>query len=313
MEINTLYHWICFIFCLGLAAGGVLVIFRRKEYRLYPAFRNLQYYLVLMYTFGFYALWSQILLRNLFFGVMQPDTLAALVRFLILMSVPFLLIGKLMLVLWTVHVVNRPVRSYLIPSLIPLLLLSLLAFSGQGDFWTLHQTYAAFVVVLMTWVGAQLLFSQVDYLPPVARPALVVLIIVVGVLHGFMFLGATKTPVFEVLFIFLYFLTHTSFVVYFMYQASLPVPDITEAGLHSMSDAFAKAHSSFEEFIKVYGITPREVEIIQKIYQGKANKEIAEELFVTLQTIKDHTHRIYQKTDVKSRSQLTLLVRTFQK
>jgi DNA-binding NarL/FixJ family response regulator len=69
---------------------------------------------------------------------------------------------------------------------------------------------------------------------------------------------------------------------------------------------------SFEQFIEKYGITAREAEVAREIYQGKANKEIAGKLFVTVQTIKDHTHRIYQKTNVKSRSQLASLMRGVQ-
>jgi DNA-binding NarL/FixJ family response regulator len=42
----------------------------------------------------------------------------------------------------------------------------------------------------------------------------------------------------------------------------------------------------------------------RKIWLGKTNKQIAEELFISLQTVKDHTHRIYSKLGVKSRTQL---------
>lgn len=301
------------MFCLGLTAGGILVLFRRKEYRHYPALRYLQFYLILIFTFGFYALWSQILLRNQFFRVLRPGDLAALTRFLILLSIPFLLAGKLMLVLWTVQVVNRPVRSYLLPSLLPLGLLALLVFFGQEGTLTLYQGYATLVLVLMTWVGAQLVFSEVRYLPPQAKTGLVALVMGVGVLHGWAYMETLKTPVPELIFVFLYFLTHTAFVTYFMYRVRLPTPDPTEAGLTSVPTVFTELPASFEKFVDVYAITPREIEIIQKIYQGKANKEIAEELFVTLQTIKDHTHRIYQKTNVKSRAQLALMIRTFQK
>ncbi len=301
------------MFCLGLTAGGVLVLFRRKEYRLYPALRYLQYYLILIYTFGFYALWSQILLRSLFFAVLRPDNLAALARFLILLSVPFLLAGKLMLVLWTVQMVNRPVRSYLLPSLMPLGVLILLLFFGRGGTSTLYQTYAALVLVLMTWVGAQLIFSEVRYLHRQSKTVLASFVTGVGVLHGLLLLDLGEIPGVELIFVVLYFLMHTAFVTYFVYQAALPAPDPTERDLSSIRDVSTKLPPAFEAFIETYGITPREVEIIREIYQGKANKEIAEQLFVTVQTIKDHTHRIYQKTNVKSRSQLASLLRTFQK
>lgn len=69
---------------------------------------------------------------------------------------------------------------------------------------------------------------------------------------------------------------------------------------------------SLDVFIKSYGITSRESEVIMEIYKGKTNKEIADKLFVTVQTIKDHTHRIYQKTHVKNRTQLASLLRKFE-
>jgi len=303
------------MFCLGLAAGGVLVVFRQKEYRLYPALRYLQYYLILIYTFGFYALWSQILLRSLFFTVLRPDNLAALARFLTLLSVPFLVAGKLMLVLWTVQVGNRPVRSYLLPSLVPVLLLALLVYiAAQGSsFWSLHQAYAALVLVLMAWVAMQLFFFDVRYLQTKTRTVLASMVMGVGILHALLLLDWREIPAFGLVFVFLYFLTHTLFVTYFMYKADLPAPEPTKVGLPPGGVPVFTDSPSFEEFVEAYGITPRETEIIREIYQGKANKEIAEQLFVTVQTIKDHTHRIYQKTNVKSRTQLNSLVRHFQK
>ncbi|HKJ79412.1 MAG TPA: LuxR C-terminal-related transcriptional regulator, partial [Prolixibacteraceae bacterium] len=64
----------------------------------------------------------------------------------------------------------------------------------------------------------------------------------------------------------------------------------------------------FNAFCTLYEISNREAEIILEICSGKSNKAIAEKLFITLQTVKDHNHRIYTKTQVKSRVQLTNLV-----
>src|SRR5690606_31561711 len=51
--------------------------------------------------------------------------------------------------------------------------------------------------------------------------------------------------------------------------------------------------SSFLSFCTEFGISKREAEIILEICSGKSNKAIADKLFITLQTVKDHTHRIY--------------------
>ena len=70
-----------------------------------------------------------------------------------------------------------------------------------------------------------------------------------------------------------------------------------------------KNNIDFDTFCTLYEISKREAEIVLEICTGKTNKAISEKLFITLQTVKDHTHRIYTKTGVKSRVQLANLVR----
>jgi DNA-binding CsgD family transcriptional regulator len=70
---------------------------------------------------------------------------------------------------------------------------------------------------------------------------------------------------------------------------------------------------SVQEFAGKFGISGREREVIELICQGKSNQDISDCLFISLQTVKDHIHRIYLKTDVKNRVQLANLIRTFQK
>jgi DNA-binding CsgD family transcriptional regulator len=67
----------------------------------------------------------------------------------------------------------------------------------------------------------------------------------------------------------------------------------------------------FEDFIRKFGISGREKEVIELICKGKSNQEISDSLFISLQTVKDHIHRIYTKTGVKNRVQLSNLIRTF--
>ncbi|MBN1780769.1 response regulator transcription factor [bacterium] len=67
-------------------------------------------------------------------------------------------------------------------------------------------------------------------------------------------------------------------------------------------------HPDLMPLLNRYQITKRETEIITYICEGKSNREIAETLFISLQTVKDHIYRIFQKTGVKSRIQLSNLV-----
>jgi DNA-binding CsgD family transcriptional regulator len=66
--------------------------------------------------------------------------------------------------------------------------------------------------------------------------------------------------------------------------------------------------ASLDGFCKKYEISPREKEIITEICNGLSNQQIADKLFISLQTVKDHTHRIYGKVDVASRVQLIKLI-----
>ena len=75
-------------------------------------------------------------------------------------------------------------------------------------------------------------------------------------------------------------------------------------------DHFDPIHSDVTEssiilaISKRYGITKREKDIIEQISLGKTNQQIADDLYISLQTVKDHTHRIYKKIGVNSRMML---------
>jgi len=58
-----------------------------------------------------------------------------------------------------------------------------------------------------------------------------------------------------------------------------------------------------------FGITNREKDIIKLVCEGKTNKEIGEELFITSITVRDHLSNIFRKTNVKRRVQLANLFR----
>jgi DNA-binding CsgD family transcriptional regulator len=55
--------------------------------------------------------------------------------------------------------------------------------------------------------------------------------------------------------------------------------------------------------LKELGITQREHEILALIAQGLSNREIGEKLFVSENTIKTHSSRIFEKLDVRRRTQ----------
>jgi DNA-binding CsgD family transcriptional regulator len=58
-----------------------------------------------------------------------------------------------------------------------------------------------------------------------------------------------------------------------------------------------------QERLRELSITKRELEILELIAQGMSNREIAEKLFVSENTVKTHSSRLFDKLSAKRRTQ----------
>ena len=59
--------------------------------------------------------------------------------------------------------------------------------------------------------------------------------------------------------------------------------------------------------VESLGITPRELEILELIAQGLSNKEIADRVFVSENTVKTHSSRVFDKLGARRRTQAVQL------
>lgn len=57
-------------------------------------------------------------------------------------------------------------------------------------------------------------------------------------------------------------------------------------------------------------LSPREYEVLEKLCDGLSNAEIADHLFLSMNTVKSHLKNIFSKFDTKSRSELINLILT---
>lgn len=67
-------------------------------------------------------------------------------------------------------------------------------------------------------------------------------------------------------------------------------------------------NTDLEQIFQNFNLTKREKEIAVMVCNGKSNKEIETDLFISIQTVKFHIYNIYQKTKVKSRIQFVNLI-----
>jgi len=71
-------------------------------------------------------------------------------------------------------------------------------------------------------------------------------------------------------------------------------------------EIYVSAPSNFvlnEDALLELGLSSRELEVLQLMAAGKSNQEIADALFLSLNTIKTHSSRLFEKMEVKRRTQ----------
>jgi NarL family two-component system response regulator LiaR len=75
---------------------------------------------------------------------------------------------------------------------------------------------------------------------------------------------------------------------------AVPAPPVESAGPKGTPDPKA---------IEKLGISDRELEVLQLMAEGLSNQEIADKLFLSPNTIKTHSSRLFEKLDARRRTQ----------
>lgn len=69
-------------------------------------------------------------------------------------------------------------------------------------------------------------------------------------------------------------------------------------------DSFSKFRRTASRSGNVYGLSPREVEVLEACAAGQNTKEIADSLDISVRTVETHRNSIYKKTECNKVSQL---------
>jgi two-component system, NarL family, response regulator LiaR len=78
----------------------------------------------------------------------------------------------------------------------------------------------------------------------------------------------------------------------------------------SIRSRSAASFSVNDQKVRELGITPRELEILQLIANGMSTREIAGSLFVSENTVKTHSSRLFDKLNVNRRTKAVQVGKT---
>ncbi|MFD0828491.1 response regulator transcription factor [Neobacillus sp. M.A.Huq-85] len=78
--------------------------------------------------------------------------------------------------------------------------------------------------------------------------------------------------------------------------------------LNSMDQTSINENKIKEQLVNM--LTPREIEVVELIMQGKSNKQIGSALFLTEGTVKNYISRILDKFELNNRTELVLYLQT---
>lgn len=82
---------------------------------------------------------------------------------------------------------------------------------------------------------------------------------------------------------------------------------VKEVMIPSPAPANARPFALNQAKLRELGVTRRELEILELIAAGLSNREIAEKLFVSENTVKTHSSRLFDKLSAKRRTQAVQL------
>ena len=302
---------VVFIFCLGIAVASILISHQFMATYNTDFHKKYFYYLVSFYAFAIYGIWGQIVVRVLLSSLnTSVKVIETVANFLPILGVPFLFISWLMLVSMGYSLFNvkmKPIWGLLHVGFLLLLLggswIGYTFFSNDPEFVNAYLKYAevgiliaaGFVYTLTFLITVMVLNNNNDLIGHRYVLKFAFLMVLAFILRSILLPFSFLNPWILALVILVYF--GSNFIPLFYLR-------INSDNIFKPVKAENASEVKLEFIFKKYRITRREREIVNQICSGKSNQQIADELFISLQTVKDHTHRIYRKIGINSRMQL---------
>lgn len=296
-----------FMLTVAITAGSILISSKLRNAYNVRCFSTLIYFQTFYFTFGFYVIWGQLILFTVLSTLMTVDLMSKTTMILTLLGAPFMMITWLMLLKFIRELSGRQIHYGFVfwyISITALLVTGISYFIPKyyaTDSYTTMKYGFTLINLVYTFAGVAWLllirkrktvFRKND-LRNIAAGLLFTMLLQNVIL--FFYDGNIYVAMVFILF---FFLGGAFLPVYIRYLSDL-----------SLLLSNTENKLSFEALCKNYDISAREKDIIREICHGLSNQQIADKLFISLQTVKDHTSRIYYKINCSSRAQLITMIK----
>jgi DNA-binding CsgD family transcriptional regulator len=302
---------------LGTGAGVIMVASSfLRTYRT-GYLRSYLYYLILFYVYGLYGLLGTIIARYLLHMMQTPQPVMETIGFYIpFLGIPFQMTAWYMFFKFCRELTGKKpspyfTLGYFLFQVIFFLVYGFIVFRLSKQQSELYRNVTELIGIsfaVIESVTVLLALAQVYYFNARMKGSLRrkmmlnfthINLAVFAAVIVFSLLS-DKNTIMMAIYLFVYFTCNIPPLLYlgtFLSKTVGVTPSVT-----------AKMDIDINDMVTRYGISKRETEVIELLAEGKTNREISGELFITLQTVKDHIHHIFQKTGVRNRVELMNLM-----
>lgn len=305
--------------CAGLYA--IFLTYQlNKRYRL-SYLSSYLYFQIFINVFGFYGILGKDFAQKILLQQQTPfPTIEKISHFFTFLGIPFLIFAWYMFIRLSREIIDKKAPRSLTMSFLFALSVVFAAYGAviillNISFFKDEQLALFSTVFMAIYVGLEVLILYIALTPLLVqankiedkkkRKAVQIFasLYLVGLCIDIVaYIAAWQNSLFTPLYLLVFTLKNISPMLYWRsyLRKHYVAPAIQEAGTQT-----------WKQFLEEHNISNREEEVIRHLSAGKSNKEISDALFISLQTVKDHIYRIYQKTDVKNRVQLINLIQSY--
>jgi DNA-binding CsgD family transcriptional regulator len=299
--------FILFVLSVAFASAGIILSSRLRNKFTTGFFSSLMYFQVFIFTFGFYGIWGQLVIKTFLTDLVSQEAISRFTDISILLGLPFLVFAWFMVIKFSQEISGRLSSKWFA---FWFLLINFMIIIGVGYIISGKTNLKPMLLVRYYFIFLNFIYSIIAsgiiLFFNKKRAALKrnesgkagLSLVFLNTLQCITLYFYQTEPITGMIFIFIFFAGNSFLPVYLSY--GIRVDLLLEEPFKDIS---------FDDFCKRYEVSQRESDIIREICNGLSNKEISDRLFISLQTVKDHTHRIYIKTNVRSRAQLMNMVK----